>query len=90
MIKYGASIPIAFRAGNFAADNNTLLALKENGFLIDSSYNNCYLGNPCRIDNFEINDDNQAYLIKQPENDKEIEHCEKAIDVCPVEAISEV
>ena len=56
LIKYGAKFPIAFRAGNFAADNNTLTALKENGFLIDSSYNNCYLGNHCRIDNIKIND----------------------------------
>ena len=61
LIKYEASIPIAFRAGNFAADNNTLIVVKENGFLIDSSYNNCYLGNYCRIDNLEIND---AFMVE--------------------------
>jgi len=55
LIKYGVKSPIAFRAGNFAADNNTLTALKKNGFLIDSSYNNCFLGNLCRI-NIKIND----------------------------------
>ena len=56
LTKYGIKPPIAFRAGNFAADNNTLIALKENGFLIDSSYNYCYLGNHRRINNIEIND----------------------------------
>lgn len=39
-------------------------------------------------DNFEINDNNLAYLKKQPENDSEIAKCEEAIDVCPVNAIS--
>lgn len=56
LIKYGVKRPIAFRAGNFAADNNTLVALKENGFLIDSSYNNCYLGENCKLNVFKIND----------------------------------
>lgn len=33
----------AFRAGGFGADINTLKALKENGILIDSSYNKFYI-----------------------------------------------
>lgn len=32
----------AFRAGSFAANRNTLLALRGNGILIDSSLNSCY------------------------------------------------
>ena len=39
LTKYGAPPPIAFRAGNYAANKATLKALKANGFLIDSSYN---------------------------------------------------
>jgi len=39
-------------------------------------------------DNFEIDDNNQAYLKKQPENDKEVAQCDEALDVCPVNAIS--
>ena len=40
-------IPIAFRAGCFGANLNTLTALKENDFLIDSSYNLSFLGKTC-------------------------------------------
>lgn len=39
LTRYGVKPPIAFRAGNFGADRNTLKALKQNDFLIDSSYN---------------------------------------------------
>ena len=41
-------------------------------------------------DNFEINDDNQAYLKKQPENENEENQSLEAIEVCPVNAISAV
>ena len=46
--KYGIK-PIAFRAGCFGANLNTLMALKENDFLIDSSYNLSFLGKTCFI-----------------------------------------
>ncbi|MEA3495437.1 MAG: ferredoxin [Bacteroidota bacterium] len=39
-------------------------------------------------DNYEINDNNIAYLKKQPENAKEEEQCENALETCPVDAIS--
>jgi hypothetical protein len=39
LIQYGAKPPVAFRAGNFAANRTTLEALKLSGFLIDSSFN---------------------------------------------------
>ncbi|MCD4772733.1 MAG: ferredoxin [Bacteroidales bacterium] len=39
-------------------------------------------------DNFEINDNNMAYLKKQPENDNEEIQSQEALDVCPVNAIS--
>ena len=38
-------------------------------------------------DNFDINDENVAFLKKQPESDEEEVKCEEAIDVCPVGAI---
>jgi len=44
--KYGIK-PIAFRAGCFGANLNTLMALKENDFLIDSSYNLSFLAKTC-------------------------------------------
>ncbi len=39
LTRYCGKVPVAFRAGNYGADRNTLNALKENGFQIDSSYN---------------------------------------------------
>ena len=39
-------------------------------------------------DNFDINDNNIAYLKMQPGNDDEEAKCEEAMDICPVEAIS--
>ena len=38
--------------------------------------------------NFDINDDNIAYLKKQPISPDEETKCEEAMEVCPVEAIS--
>lgn len=42
LMEYGVSNPVAFRAGNFGADHNTLQALAENDFKFDSSYNLAY------------------------------------------------
>ncbi len=39
-------------------------------------------------DNFEINDNNIAYLKKQPSNPFEFMHCDEAVEICPVDAIS--
>lgn len=63
LTKYGTGDPIAFRAGNFAADTNTLIALKKNGFLINSSYNNRYIDKECRLDDLKINDASRAEEI---------------------------
>ncbi len=41
-------------------------------------------------DNFDINDDNMAFLKKQPETNDELEQCNEALEVCPVDAISAV
>lgn len=50
LIKYGIKNPIAFRAGGFGANRNTVIALKKNDFAIDSSYNIRYLGKNCFLD----------------------------------------
>jgi len=41
-------------------------------------------------ENFDINENNVAFLKKQPENEKEEELCEEALNVCPVNAISQI
>ena len=56
LVKNGVPEPIAFRAGCFGANQDTLRALKETGFIIDSSYNTAYLGSPCLLDDIRIND----------------------------------
>ena len=37
--------------------------------------------------NFKMGSDEIAFVIKQPENDVEIEQCEEALEICPVGAI---
>ena len=56
LMRNGAKKPIAFRAGGFAANWNTLKALAMNGFLVDSSLNRRYLGSPCMLNGCDIND----------------------------------
>ncbi len=38
--------------------------------------------------NFEMDENNKAFLKKQPENEEEEKKCEKAMKICPVNAIS--
>ncbi|MEA3317112.1 MAG: ferredoxin [Bacteroidota bacterium] len=40
--------------------------------------------------NFDINENNIAYLKKQPQSEKEIEECDEALSICPVNAISKI
>ncbi len=40
-------------------------------------------------DNFEINENRIAFLKKQPENEQEESRSQEAMEICPVEAISE-
>jgi hypothetical protein len=56
LVKYGASMPVAFRAGSYGASLSTLKALKETGFLIDSSFNRAYCNETCFIPESDIND----------------------------------
>lgn len=45
----GAPHPVAFRAGGFAANADTLVALENCGIRYDSSYNRSYLGDKCSL-----------------------------------------
>lgn len=56
LMQTGVPRPIAFRAGCFGANEETLRALKAVGVLIDSSYNKAYLGDPCLLGDKSIND----------------------------------
>lgn len=56
LLEYGAKNLTAFRAGNFNADYNTLIALEKTGFLADTSYNRAFLGDSCKLTGIEIND----------------------------------
>jgi len=49
LIEAGASAVTAYRAGNYGASNDTLLALTRNGIHVDSSYNLNYLAEDCKI-----------------------------------------
>ncbi|MCO5113963.1 MAG: ferredoxin [Bdellovibrionaceae bacterium] len=45
----------------------------------------CYTTAP---DNFQITEDyDHAFVMKQPENEEELERCQEALEGCPVEAI---
>lgn len=56
LVSSGAPPPTAFRAGCFGANTDTLKALAATGFLIDSSYNQAYLGGPCLLPDWQLND----------------------------------
>ncbi|MGE4429848.1 MAG: hypothetical protein AB7E05_03790 [Sphingobium sp.] len=49
LIHAGAPPPIAFRAGNFGANDDTLRALDRIGLRWDSSFNPVYAGRECRM-----------------------------------------
>ncbi len=56
LLQCGVPSVKAFRAGCFGADQNTLQALRLNGFLIDSSYNQAYLRQTCFMEDRGWND----------------------------------
>jgi len=49
LVSAGAPDPIAFRAGNFGANDDTLRALAALGFRFDSSFNAAWHGRDCAI-----------------------------------------
>ncbi|WP_292470894.1 ferredoxin [Methanolobus sp.] len=72
------------------------MAMKENkldenvdgDYYVDDDCIGCGLCVSSAPDNFKMrDDDNTAYVFKQPENENEKHACESALDECPVEAI---
>ncbi len=49
LIVAGAPPPVAFRAGNYGADDDTLRALASLGIKWDASFNPTFIGDPCHI-----------------------------------------
>ena len=49
LIKAGATPPVAFRAGGYAANEDTLRALAKLGFQYDSSFDRPYLSSSCGL-----------------------------------------
>jgi len=49
LVAAGAPVPVAFRAGNYGASDDTLRALARLGLRYDSSYSPDYGGSVCRI-----------------------------------------
>ena len=56
-------------------------------FFVDTECIGCGVCVDTAPENFVMNDDNLAYVFKQPENEGETEQCNEAVDTCPVEAI---
>lgn len=54
--KYGVSAPVAFRAGNYGFNRETMTALGQAGFRFDSSYNYTVLKSSQRFDGLVLND----------------------------------
>lgn len=59
LIRNGVKRVTAFRAGCYGATATTLAALRKADFLMDSSYNQAYLGAPCLFQNLKLNDSSQ-------------------------------
>ena len=49
LVDAGAPSPVAFRAGNYGANDDTLRALAMLGMRWDTSFNPTYIGDPCNI-----------------------------------------
>ena len=59
--KWTGTRPVAFRAGNMGASEETLLALSDAGLRIDSSYTFPYVGGQCRFDETERYNGSKCY-----------------------------
>jgi NitT/TauT family transport system substrate-binding protein len=61
--------------------------MKIEKFFVNEECIGCRACTEIAEDNFDINDQNIAFLKKQPSNKKELEKCQEALDICPVGAI---
>ena len=73
------------------ADNTAKVAKNVDGAIyVDTNCIDCDLCRQTAPDIFgQDEDEGFSYVMKQPENDDEIEACNEAIDECPVEAIGD-
>lgn len=59
-------------------------------YYVDSSCIDCDVCRTTAPNNFEANEDEGfSYVVKQPENDEEVEQVEEAMESCPVESIGD-
>ncbi len=70
-------------------NHSKLISKQMNTFKVNSE--ECIGCKACVMvaaNNFEMNDENIAYVKKQPKNHNEDDECVQALEVCPVDAIS--
>lgn len=59
-------------------------------FYVDETCSGCEVCVSTAPENFKMNDDeDHAYVYKQPENDDELDACQEALENCPEEAIGD-
>ncbi|HHN75638.1 MAG TPA: ferredoxin [Acidobacteria bacterium] len=59
-------------------------------FYVDENCGGCQVCIGTAPENFQMtDDDDHAYVVKQPANDEELEACQEAMDSCPDEAIGD-
>jgi hypothetical protein len=79
----------SFKGGVNIADKNSKVSENVPGpYYVDESCISCQICTDEAPDHFKMADNNStSYVFKQPENDEEIKLCEKALSICPVDAI---
>ncbi len=64
--------------------------MKFNQYKVNEECIGCHACVEVAGDNFAMNEQEMAFVKKQPESEEEEELCEEALEVCPVEAISKI
>ena len=79
----------SFKGGVNIADKNSKVSENVPGpYYVDNSCISCQICTDEAPDHFKMADNNStSYVFKQPENDEEKKLCEKALSICPVDAI---
>ena len=61
----------------------------DGNFYVDENCISCGVCVDTAPENFAMNDDDMAYVQKQPENAEEEDACRDALEACPAEAIGD-
>jgi len=61
----------------------------EGAFYVDSTCTSCELCVQAAPDYFAMDDDDMAYVYRQPDDEEGEELCREAMEGCPVEAIGD-